>query len=165
MSTSTGPAPFNRILSALFLLLLFAVSAFAHAQNPPAAPSPVHFAFAPKSGPYAVGFRVIFQYDYTRSFSGKVDMMGKPVTGELARPVQTLIWYPAEKSSSPPMVFGDYLPLRVRELEATPTIGSAPALAQVRQEYGDTVNDKTLAVKDAVARFGVFSSRDLCAQL
>jgi tetratricopeptide (TPR) repeat protein len=83
-------------------------------------------------------------------------MYGKPATGEAARPVQTLIWYPAEKSSNPPMVFGDYLPLSVRELEATPTVGSFPVLAQERALYGDVVNDKTLAVKDASPASGSF---------
>lgn len=156
MSTSTGPASFNRILCALFLLLLFAASALTRSQNSPATTSPDHFTFAPKPGPYAVGFRIVFQYDYTRSFSGKVDMLGKPSTGELARPVQTLIWYPAEKSGNPPMVFGDYLPLRVRELEATPTVGSVAALAQVREQFGDIVNDKTWAVKDASPASGSF---------
>jgi pimeloyl-ACP methyl ester carboxylesterase len=74
--------------------LVFAASAFACAQNAPAE-SPDHFTFAPKPGPYPVGFRVVFQYDYSRTLQDAVDSLGKPNTAELARPVQTLIWYPA----------------------------------------------------------------------
>jgi tetratricopeptide (TPR) repeat protein len=144
------------MLYTFFLLALLAASTIVCAQNAETAPSPDRFTFAPKPGPYAVGFRVVFQYDYTRTFGQKVDMYGKPATGEAARPVQTLIWYPAEKSSNPPMVFGDYLPLSVRELEATPTVGSFPVLAQERALYGDVVNDKTLAVKDASPASGSF---------
>lgn len=46
-------------------------------------------------GPYAVGLRVIEQYDYSRTYRAPTDDLGKPYRGERARPLQTLIWYPA----------------------------------------------------------------------
>jgi dienelactone hydrolase len=155
MLTSTGRAWFNCTRFALVSLLVFAASAFASAQNAPAE-SPDHFTFAPKPGPYPVGFRVVFQYDYSRTFQDAVDLLGKPNTAELARPVQTLIWYPAQKSANPTIVFGDYLALGVKELEPTAAKGSIEALAQSKKQYGDAATEKTWAVKDAAPAPGPF---------
>jgi dienelactone hydrolase len=155
--TSAGRALLNRTRCVLLLLVFFATSVWALAQNAPAAAtSPDHFTFGPKPGPYAVGFRVVFQYDYSRTFREAVDWLGKPSTGELARPVQTLIWYPAEKSGKPPIVFGDYLALNAKELEPTATKGSVEFLGTLKEEYGDEVYEKTWAVKDAPPAPGKF---------
>ncbi|UOQ64545.1 hypothetical protein [Hymenobacter volaticus] len=55
-----------------------------------------------KPGPHGVGFRVVQQYDYARSYKDKTDLVtGKPYLGERARPVQTLVWYPARKVVTP----------------------------------------------------------------
>ncbi|HEX9144462.1 MAG TPA: dienelactone hydrolase, partial [Candidatus Binatia bacterium] len=44
-------------------------------------------------GPHAVGFRVVQQYDYTRTYKDRVDLVtGAPSVGERARPIQTLVW-------------------------------------------------------------------------
>ncbi|MCC3156560.1 dienelactone hydrolase family protein [Hymenobacter sp. 15J16-1T3B] len=62
-----------------------------------------------KPGPHAVGFRVVQQYDYTRSYRDKTDLVtGKPYAGERARPVQTLVWYPAQKGGTP-VRYADYM--------------------------------------------------------
>ena len=131
----------NCTRGALLLLLVFVGFAFASVKAAPAESSD-HFTFAPKPGPYPVGFRVVFQYDYTRTFQEAVDLFGKPNAGELARPVQTLIWYPAQKSDNPPIVFGDYLALSVKELEPTAVKGSIEALAKMKIEYGDVATEK-----------------------
>jgi dienelactone hydrolase len=63
-------------------------------------------------GPHAVGFKVVDQYDYSRSYRGATDpLTGKPLTGETARPIQTLIWYPADKGAKPVMSLADYVKL------------------------------------------------------
>lgn len=63
------------------------------------------------AGTYAVGLRIVQQYDHSREFKGAVDpVTGQNVTGERARPIQTLIWYPAS---------GDGAPLRYRDYPAT----------------------------------------------
>lgn len=73
------------------------------------------FVFPNPPGPFPVGFKAVHQVDHARAYRGETD----PATGkrnpEQARPVQTLVWYPATASSSPasgkPMVYGDYLRL------------------------------------------------------
>jgi dienelactone hydrolase/predicted negative regulator of RcsB-dependent stress response len=55
-----------------------------------------------------VGLKVVEQYDYSRIYRRLTDDLGKPYQGERARPLQTLVWYPAEKSSAKPMTVGDY---------------------------------------------------------
>jgi pimeloyl-ACP methyl ester carboxylesterase len=66
------------------------------------------FHFAEKPGPHAVGLTVVAQYDYSRTYRPLSDSLGKPYQGERARPLQTLVWYPAEKSAIKPMTVGDY---------------------------------------------------------
>jgi tetratricopeptide (TPR) repeat protein len=56
------------------------------------------FHFAEKPGLYSVGLRVVKQYDFTRIFRHSTDEFGKSFSGERARPIQTLIWYPATPS-------------------------------------------------------------------
>jgi pimeloyl-ACP methyl ester carboxylesterase len=74
-----------------------------------------NFAFSAPYGPHPVGFRVVEQYDFTRSYQ-RVDAEGNLVPGERARPVQTLIWYPAQPASgAKPMLFGRYLDLMATE--------------------------------------------------
>lgn len=68
-----------------------------------------NFNFAPQPGPHAVGLRVVEQYDYARAYRGSYDTVtGQPVTGEKARPVQTVIWYPAQRGGQP-VSYGDYV--------------------------------------------------------
>jgi len=50
------------------------------------------------------------QYDYSRVYKGKIDLLsGLPSSGERARPIQTLAWYPAQKSAAPALLYGDYI--------------------------------------------------------
>ncbi len=66
-------------------------------------------------GNYAVGLRVVQQYDRTREFRRPVDpVTGEAVTGERARPVQTLIWYPATQGGVA-LRYRDYAATRLTE--------------------------------------------------
>jgi dienelactone hydrolase len=88
-------------------------------------------------GPMLVGFRVVQQYDHSRTFLGEVDpVTGKVNTGERARPVQTLAWYPATRSGQA-MRYGDYLALIGAELDFTRSKETARAAADIfiRSEY------------------------------
>ena len=79
------------------------------------------FASEAKQGPHAVGLKVVEQYDYSRIFQPLIDELGQPYRGERARPLQTLIWYPAQKSASSPVTVGGYI-----ALEATQTSFGKP---------------------------------------
>jgi dienelactone hydrolase len=46
-------------------------------------------------GPYEVGYRVLHEYDTTRTFKPKFDYFGQPTEGSIARPIQISVWYPA----------------------------------------------------------------------
>jgi tetratricopeptide (TPR) repeat protein len=61
-------------------------------------------------GPHSVGFRLVQQYDYSRSYREKNDVVsGQPFTGERARPLQTLIWYPAATPSGTRIPYSTYI--------------------------------------------------------
>jgi hypothetical protein len=79
-----------------------------------------NFTFDVAYRPHAVGFRVVQQYDYSRAYKRSVDAEGKPETRERARPIQTLIWYPAEPDrNSRAMLYGSYVDLLATEDDFT----------------------------------------------
>jgi len=87
-----------------------------------------NFTFSVAYGPHPVGFRVMQHYDYTRSYE-RVDAEGNVIPGERARPIQTLIWYPAQTATSAkPMLFGRYLDLMATEDDFTPLNAQQRAL-------------------------------------
>jgi predicted dienelactone hydrolase len=60
-------------------------------------------------GPHGVGLRIVQQYDYTRSYREKIDLVtGTPNSGNRARPMQTLVWYPTREAGKS-MIYGDYV--------------------------------------------------------
>lgn len=74
-----------------------------------------NFSFDVTPGPHSVGLRKVDQYDYARGYLGKYDVItGKPVSGETARPMQTVIWYPAQPSGKA-VVYADYFRLAASE--------------------------------------------------
>lgn len=82
-----------RLLPSLFLplrlFLLLAASMSAHAADT--------FTFANPPGPHAVGVKVVRQYDRSRLYKTAVDQYtGEPAQGERARPIQAIVWYPAD---------------------------------------------------------------------
>jgi len=113
------------------------------------------FRFTEAPGPNAVGLRVVEQYDYSRTYRLATDDLGKPYTGERARPLQTLIWYPAQKTSAKPMTVGDY-----GQLAATETSFGKPNLASGMKQWIDGMQPSLgmamWAVRDAGALAGRF---------
>jgi dienelactone hydrolase len=69
------------------------------------------FVFSNQPGQHGVGLRIVKQYDYSRTYKAKIDLLsGQPTLGERARPLQTLIWYPAAaKGGGAPVRYVDYL--------------------------------------------------------
>lgn len=145
-----------RTKSALAAVLVAGWVALAGAQTKQMTPAdgPL-FRFTEQPGKYAVGLKVVEQYDYSRTYRPKVDAEGKPTVGERARPLQTLIWYPAEKSAKKPMTVGEY-----GGLLATETSFDKPNLSPDWQQWIDgmkpTLKDSLWAVKDAKELAGKF---------
>jgi tetratricopeptide (TPR) repeat protein len=113
------------------------------------------FTFSNKPGAHAAGFRVVLQYDYTRTYLYRTDPAGQPYHGELARPIQTLIWYPAQKSAAAHVTYGDYLALFATEENFSPT--SAEAEQRVRdaeKDHDASPAPVMSAVKDAKPEAG-----------
>ncbi len=114
------------------LVLTVLSSCLALAQQPKS-----NFTMEAPYGPYTVGFRVVLQYDYTRSYR-RVDVEGNLVTGERARPIQTLIWYPAQvDKSAKPMLYGRYLDLLAIEDNFTleEQKREAKVMSELRSDY------------------------------
>lgn len=94
-----------RGLAILLVIGLSLTGASARADEP--------FGLAP--GPYAVGVRFVEQYDRSRSYRGAIDLVtGEAMTGETARPMQTLVWYPALDADAP-LTLADYMRSSVTE--------------------------------------------------
>src|ERR1700747_2409771 len=119
-SASPWRSTMSRPIPAVACLAFLMSAALAAAQ------STARFQFTEKPGPYAVGLKVVHQYDYSRTWHSTVDELGQPYTGERARPLQTLIWYPAEKATGAAMTMRDYAMLRATETDfnAKPKPGS-----------------------------------------
>jgi dienelactone hydrolase len=124
------------------------------------------FAFANKPGPHGVGLRVVHQYDFSRSYRSATDpVTGKTITGQKARPIQTLIWYPAVKSGAP-LRYNDYLRFSATEEEfGRSDADVAAATAGLLRGVGSAVSEARLkaetertmwAVRDAAPAPGKF---------
>jgi tetratricopeptide (TPR) repeat protein len=143
-----------KALAVAFFLSVFVAAA--HAQSAPVVASrDQRFHFTEKPGPDAVGLKVVEQYDFSRSYRSVSDELGKPYQGERARPLQMLIWYPAEKSSHKPMTVGDY-----GDLLATETSFGRPELSPDWKQWIDgmkpTLKDSMWAVRNAPLLAGQF---------
>jgi dienelactone hydrolase len=122
----------------LLALLLLAASSTAGAADT--------FVFSNEPGPYPVGVQVRAQYDPTRVYRPAFDLVtGQPETHERARPIQSLIWYPA-KAKSKPLTWRDYM--------ATIPTEDAPWLspAQVQHMTDTSMAQATAGMTPAVAR-------------
>jgi tetratricopeptide (TPR) repeat protein len=131
------------------LLVAFAASNATYAQSGPL------FQFTEKPGSHGVGLKVVEQYDYSRTYRHSTDDLGKSYNGERARPLQTLIWYPAKRSSAKPMTVGDY-----GNLMATETSFGKPKLGDDAKEWiagmTPTLETPLWAVRDAPLESGRF---------
>ena len=115
-----------------FVLLSILFCCVASAQTVP------RFRFSEQPGLHAVGLTVVEQYDHTRTYHPPAGVRSTPKTSERARPIQTLVWYPAQPSNAMRMTVGDYTKLLASEADfANPqmsseweawTKGLAPAL-------------------------------------
>jgi hypothetical protein len=98
------------------------------------------FRFVGKPGPYSVGFRVAYQYDNSRSYEALANIEGKLTKRDSVRPMQTLIWYPAQHGSGSQISYGDYLNLFTSEdsFSLTPS-EAADVLRKDLQDYRESL--------------------------
>ncbi|MRW92034.1 dienelactone hydrolase [Duganella sp. FT80W] len=98
-----------------------------------------NFEFQLERGPQPVGMRLLQQYDYARVYRPRYDMLsGQPVQGERARPVQTLVWYPAQAGGKP-LHYIDYLRTELTEEDYTQTP------AQLEQKFNNWIAQRGIA--------------------
>ena len=131
----------------LALLAAIGVNAFGSER------SSYHFPNAP--GPHAVGFTVVQQYDHSRVFRLKTDAVGQPVHGERDRPIQTLVWYPAQASHAAQLTLARYLSLGVTEDKFSP---SPEAVTKSTKEVESAADgkDRMWAVEGATPKAGPY---------
>jgi dienelactone hydrolase len=145
-----GSMSVRRLMTPISLLI--ALSAAMAAASAQAAP---FFRFIEQQGPHAVGLKVVDQYDYSRTYRSGVDALGKPFEGERARPLQTLVWYPAQKTPGKPMTVGDY-----GDLLATEDNFDKPKVSSDWEQWltamTPTLKDSMWAVRDAPPVLGRF---------
>jgi dienelactone hydrolase len=136
------------------LLLAFLAGAMAIADLC-GAQTQSRFHFAQSPGLYAVGLKVVNQYDPSRTWGPAVDELGKPIEGAHLRPLQTLIWYPAMKGAGSAMTVGDYA-----KLLETETSFDKPDLAAMWKGWmtglAPSMKDSLWAVRDAAPAAGKF---------
>lgn len=84
----------------ILLAVLFCATASAQAADT--------FTFPLQPGPHGVGLQVKQEYDRSRVYKTRVSLVtGKPASGERARPMQMLVWYPAARGGKP-VTWRDY---------------------------------------------------------
>ncbi|HEV8629458.1 MAG TPA: hypothetical protein VGV61_04005 [Thermoanaerobaculia bacterium] len=118
MSPSPPPLHRSRLAALLLAAILapLAVPVAARAAGPPS--SPLWAGLEP--GPYAVGFQVLERRDPARPFRYPFDLDGRRRSGDLARPLQIGVWYPAQATgAAAPMWLGDYVALMGAETDFT----------------------------------------------
>lgn len=129
----------------LAFLAILTTSAFGQTYSAP------HFLV--ERGPFPVGLRVVEQYDQTRLFHRPSAGKQHSASPDGPRPLQTLIWYPAEKSTSPQMTVGSYLALTLTE-----TSFGSPEQTPISKEWmlylGPVKSGPMQAIRDAPARNG-----------
>jgi dienelactone hydrolase len=133
-------------------LILLAVAGTAQAAVPTASAPDI----IPEAGPHAVGLRIVQQYDYSRVLEAPVDAFGKAGKVGPARPIQTLVWYPARRTNAAHMQVADYHQASLGDVDFA--LAGAEAAKQragwmagpMKAQYGAS----TLAVRDAAPADG-----------
>lgn len=122
-------------------------------------PAPGGMQLTPAPGAYPVGMRVIAQSDPSRVTLAEPDVFGHSRYGNRARPMQTLLWYPAAAGGAP-LHYLDYLNTTVTEDDAAlPEAELAKARAGFLRGDGAArarVQQAMLAVRDAAPAAGSY---------
>jgi len=122
-----------------------------NAQTVPA----FQFEFTEKPGVYAVGLKIVAQYDHSRSFQVTASP-GDSVAIDGPRPLQTLVWYPAENSSRATMTFGEYGALIKTETSFDKPVTQGKPQSFVEAFMQGTADLHARAIRDAALQSGRF---------
>jgi len=127
-----------------------------------------------KPGPYAVGFKSSFQFDYARQYDA--DYVTNPSAPPISkpRPILVDVWYPAKKTAAMPMKYRDYLDVasadarissfsrrlayNFREVVSEESVGAVPAKASLAEKaaFKRLLETNTFASKNVPAAKGRF---------
>lgn len=110
---------------------------------------PFQFHFTEAFGPHAIGLKVESQSDPSRPFKLT------PPGAEIPRPLQTLVWYPAQPSKAPVMTLGDYGALVKTETSSIPMEHGKSQDFMVQYVHG-TESLPMRAIRDAAIEPGRF---------
>jgi dienelactone hydrolase len=109
----------------------------------------------PAPGPHAVGLRIVQQADASRGATPKLTMFDEGKALAAARPMQTLVWYPAQASGTAHVRYLDYLQ---SSLSADDFSITSQQLAEGSKQWAGNpaAQASMLAVRDARAVAGSF---------
>ena len=110
------------------------------------------FQFSEKPGPYAVGLKVVEQFDRARQFQVENASAGSPAASG-PRPLQTLVWYPAQTASGQAMTLGDY-----EALIKTETTFGKPVEHSKPQSFVDAYMQGTTGIHTWAIRDGAMKA-------
>jgi len=112
-------------------------------------------ALAPPPGPHAVGLHIVQQYDASRGPTPKLSIFATATPARTARPMQTLVWYPAQASNTAHVRYLEYLQ---SDVTGDNFALSAAALATASKQWdkNPAAQAPMLAVRDAQAATGPF---------
>ena len=128
-----------RLLTLSFLL----ICAWSGVAVPQVVPS-FQFSFRQPFGKYAVGLKVVQQYDPDRSFS-----LSDERQPNSKRPLQTLVWYPATRGQTAPMTLSDFENLIAHETSFDEASLHGPSQEFVHAFMQGTESERTISVRDA----------------
>jgi dienelactone hydrolase len=94
-------------------------------------------------------------YDHARIFRRLINDLGQPQAGERARPLQTLVWYPAQSSIAQPFKVSDYARLMSTETHFDKAELSASSERRM-QGFKPTLQATLWAVQGATPAAGRF---------
>jgi pimeloyl-ACP methyl ester carboxylesterase len=146
------------MLKTIFVLLFIIVASFySQAQTP-------DLWGELESGAYGVGFKFIYQQDYSRGWKAKEDSNGYSLATGRGRPVRISVWYPAKRqTNNPRMLYRDYLPSTAQNAAFTELnrllekrdVGNLRANLKA-EEFSALMTTRMAAVQNAVPQKGVF---------
>lgn len=107
---------FTGISKRLAIVLLYLTTATAGATGSTRQPDSLLWGSL-RPGPFAVGYRSSFEFDYTRQYDSNYAVDSSSSLTNKPRPILIDIWYPAKKTAAQPMKYREYLNVASADLQ------------------------------------------------